>query len=522
LILGIDHDQPAVNTFAINHQSVKAVKMDLRGFNPSDLPNCDVLIGGPPCTQFSSSKSNKTRNVLDGLELVQSFLRAVYIKKPKYWVMENVAKIQEHLPKTFPLSWIGINSPGTLEVPNRGEFIAADYGVPQNRVRYLIGNFPSPKKSHISPNEIDLFSERKRAKWLTLRDVLNSFPDPSGSTKRQLLDPNYQCQISTGDLTDHFYDTTLNDRECRSLRKTKEEHPFMGYMPFFERLDRPARTVVATQLGRETLVLKSTTGTPRRLTVRECAVLQTFPITFQFMGGSYSSKYRLVGDAVPPKMAYAIANEIRRLENRRVRVSPNICLTVDVKAPTPKNPFPSGKRKHTYLPFRRFSEHIPGKEQRGCRSELDNLSFVKHKILLDDFKGVIWNARLYIGEGKNSCSYIITKTEAKNFLFASEIEQSLRDKLTEFTGVLSAWSACIENWSAKEVQEVWNKGDQKLDLNFLVDDVSQLINKHFPKSIYGNKKLKSPTQKWFPVRGIRLRILIGLFAASIIAEKFNS
>lgn len=72
----------------------------------------------------------------------------------------------------------------------------------------------------------------------------------------------------------------------------------MGKMAWPVRMDRPARTVVSTQLGRETLVLKSDDGHFRRATVRECASFQSFPITYQFFGKSYNSKYKQAGKAI--------------------------------------------------------------------------------------------------------------------------------------------------------------------------------------------------------------------------------
>ena len=89
----------------------------------------------------------------------------------------------------------------------------------------------------------------------------------------------------------------------------------MGVMPFPDPLNRPARTVVATQLGRETLVIRSANGVGfRRATVRECATLQTFPINFHFCGNSVSSRYRQAGDAVPPMLIFYIAREIMKIE----------------------------------------------------------------------------------------------------------------------------------------------------------------------------------------------------------------
>ena len=87
----------------------------------------------------------------------------------------------------------------------------------------------------------------------------------------------------------------------------------MGKMKFPDDLLVPSRTVVATQMGRETIVIQDKTNrkfTYRRPTVRECASLQSFPINYQFYGNSLNIRYRLVGDAVPPKLSYEIGKQI--------------------------------------------------------------------------------------------------------------------------------------------------------------------------------------------------------------------
>jgi DNA (cytosine-5)-methyltransferase 1 len=105
----------------------------------------------------------------------------------------------------------------------------------------------------------------------------------------------------------------------------------MGKMSFPENLDNPSRTITATKLdnSREALIYKSDIkrngdGQYRTPTVREAAVLMSFPITFQFVGASENSKWRLVGNAVCPLISSAIAKATLKTLNLPILDKPII------------------------------------------------------------------------------------------------------------------------------------------------------------------------------------------------------
>ena len=252
-VFAVDYEKDACATFALNHPESKVICADVLTIDPNDIPDADIIVGGPPCVNFSTSKGSRA-NILDGLKLVQWFLRVIAIKKPKYWIMENVPRIAKHLPEKIPYSWIGLDRKGFLHVPRRDYFNSADFGVAQSRMRYLVGNYPTPEPTHIDQKNIDLFSNSEK-NWRTLHDILAAL-----SAKEEITDPNYGFQISDVRLTDNEMDTSISDEEIARIRSAKEEHPYMGRMAFPDELGKPARTIVATQLGRETLVLKSKNG----------------------------------------------------------------------------------------------------------------------------------------------------------------------------------------------------------------------------------------------------------------------
>jgi DNA (cytosine-5)-methyltransferase 1 len=518
-----DYDSSAVATYSHNHKNA-ATLADLSEIDVGELPDADIILGGPPCTQFSSAKSNKTRNVLDGLLLVQAFLRYVYLKKPKYWIMENVPTIQKYLPTSIPLRFIGIDKAGNMEIPQKAELIAADYGVPQKRTRYLIGNFPLPKKTHArSKRNRDLLDNDDLPEWRTLGQTLDALPPPDGERRKSVRDPNYGFELSDTDLTDHFYDASLSEHEARTLMRAKLEHPYMGKLAWPDRLNEPARTVVATQLGRETLIIESqqSGSSYRRATVRECATLQSFPISYQFLGNSYSSRYRQAGDAVPPLMAFAIAKEIAKTLGADIS-TPNVATSVLEKSPplptvlTNKRKKPNFKRKVRLM--------LPSKEVRGCRAELFVDGFSANQVFEGDhaFPEPIWGAHLILGEGKGeTATFPATDamTRALRSLLASDPFAAKR-----LTGFEKEFKTLLEKIpSARKVFLAHVLDQYEHSPVWLSEAVAKLANKYFPKDRFHDRLIDASEILDHPkAQRLRVRIVLGMIVGFSLAERFNN
>lgn len=81
---------PAVLTHEKNQPETEAIRADILSFDPERLGPVDVLIGSPPCTEFSFANRGGNGDVEAGMRLVYRFLRFVYELRPRWWVMENV------------------------------------------------------------------------------------------------------------------------------------------------------------------------------------------------------------------------------------------------------------------------------------------------------------------------------------------------------------------------------------------------------------------------------------------------
>ncbi len=317
IVYAVDNWNPAVETYRLNNPNTKVERADAIVLAPERIPEADVVIGGPPCTEFSGSKLGGGGNIQKGMALVYRFFHFVQRLRPRWWVMENVPRLLHSLPPALPLKNIGICQEGLFDIPKVAVLNAADFGVPQKRARVFLGKYPDPVRSHSEKGVTELDGTTYES-WIPMRRALDAFPSPLGRPEqgRLVRDPLYDLDVDEGELRDHFgRECVLTEEDAMKNRRQKMEHPYYGKMRFPDDVDRPARTVMATQIkpSREMMVIQeSVDGSTlfRRPTVRECATLQGYPIDYAFVGGSLSTRYRLVGNSVPVGLSRAIAAAI--------------------------------------------------------------------------------------------------------------------------------------------------------------------------------------------------------------------
>lgn len=416
IVYALDNWGPACETHLRNHPSTETVKGDILDIEPASLPKIDVLIGSPPCTEFSYAKKGGKGDISLGMRLVNRFLDFVVELRPRYWIMENVPRLLQTLPGYIEIP--DAEGERKVQIPQRHILNSADHGTPQVRNRLISGRYPLPIPSHSeSPMMRLVLPPTKR--WRTMGETLGILPDPlsNGFEGKEIKDPNYpRLSLPRERLTDHFHDSTMSDEETRFNRKAKVDHSWYGRMSFPDPLDRPARTIMATQLGasRETIAIEARKDGKvvyRQPTVRECACLQGYPITYQFVGDSYGVKYKLVGNSVPVQLSYALANAILEVERIRPRSFPMIRTDTPLTEPLAK----SMSRRRTGLrrldSKRKFRDHVPGSKGRGYRVDIDNMGGLPHPHPLGGLHEVEWVARLYIGSGKSVMAIVPTRSQ---------------------------------------------------------------------------------------------------------------
>lgn len=417
VVLAVDNWQTAVDTHNENHPEGLAIKDDvIRISNLSDdefhklIPDTDVIIGSPPCTDFSNSNKSGNADKAMGIELVEAYLRIVARKKfkkgskLKYWILENVPKIQDHIRDSYLANDLGLKGTWSLIVRNgnSGVYNAKYYGVPSNRKRYFCGEFPKPEEVISDDSQLIL-----------LKDIVLALGAPREKLHQKIKDPLYDLQLNGEDVTDHHYIQLLSNFEKKKAKRLKQDKGYMGRMSIPEDPEKPARTIMATMsfTSRECFILGNDFSDLRAPTIREVATLMSFPIDYRFYGKSLGTKYRMVGNAVPPKMSYALAKAILQKEKRRQNLDGYEMIKHPHKLAFENlnfNEIPVKEEKQK-KENARFKQHIPYFKFETYRVELTNHHSDFEKL---DFK---WTAEIHYNQGKEKAKKYTPPLNAINF-----------------------------------------------------------------------------------------------------------
>ena len=278
--------------------------------------NIDIVTGGFPCQDFSisglrkgfnSHKSHRNDYVIDNKQETRGLLyiwmkKVIEIVQPKIFVAENVKGLKnlKNIYETIKKDFSNINK--GYKVFSK-ELFAPDFGIPQSRRRiFFIGvSQQFIDKYNINLSDKDLFPESEFSKEKDLFNQKNLYPEAKN------------CFINLNEPEDETSD--LSQQKFSKAKYSK------GQGQSVVNLNGLAPTIRSEHHGNiEFRYLSRKNGgndlKDRRLTVRECARIQTFPDEMQFVFNSQngslsaSSGYKLVGDAVPPLLSYKIAKKI--------------------------------------------------------------------------------------------------------------------------------------------------------------------------------------------------------------------
>lgn len=251
---------------------------DISNVDVEDIPDCDIVIGGFPCQGFSVANTKRyekdERNAL-----YKQLVRVIKARNPKFFLAENVKGLTNLAKgKVFQMILDDFSELGykvNYQILN-----AADFGVPQIRMRVIIigvrndidfdYKFPEPTHDKDGRNGLP--------RWVSVAEAMSPIPDPD--------EPN--------DVLNHVYS-----------KYKLQFNGYLGHRPLDP--EKPAPTVTARGDNKGGVVILPHPNGLRRMSCRELATVQSFPLDYEFFGNN-SSIYRQIGNAVPPLLGFAVAS----------------------------------------------------------------------------------------------------------------------------------------------------------------------------------------------------------------------
>lgn len=315
-VLAIDNDASAVKTHELNFDG-QAYCGDIESWlKTGEIPEADVVIGGPPCQGFSLL--NKKRDGDSRRALWEPYLEIAHRSNARVFVMENVAELfrsPELVAIRARATDYGFQTKAVI-------LNAADYGVPQNRKRTIVigwrriaePDFP-PRPTHADPSK-----KLNLPPWRTVMQAIGDLPKPVGTEigvgspidlhfgrrPTELSMARYKAVPKGGNRFDLQRNAPNLTPDCW-VRKTS------GGTDLFGRLwwDRPSVTI-RTEFFKPEKGRYLHPEQHRPITHREAARLMGFPDDFRFSGNK-TDIARQIGNAVPPPLAAALARMVVRM-----------------------------------------------------------------------------------------------------------------------------------------------------------------------------------------------------------------
>ena len=303
-----DNDKAVWETFEKNHK-IKIEKRSITEIKSEEIPEVNGMLGGPPCQSWSLAGAMKGINDSRG-KLFYEYIRILNDKKPAFFVAENVPGIisSAHLPEFNKIlnkfSSIGYNVSYKL-------LDAQKYGVPQERKRVVVVGyrkdlnkkfeFPMPTHSSIPTQTI---SGLKIKPLVTLKEAIGDLPAPKPAKEKNKT--NEKLEFANHEYMNGGFSTIYMSR---NRRKDWGDQSFTIQAGGRHAPLHPSSAKMK-KVEADLWQFEGKTPKHRRLSVRECARIQTFPDDFIFYYQNIADGYKMIGNAVPVKLAEALAKKI--------------------------------------------------------------------------------------------------------------------------------------------------------------------------------------------------------------------
>lgn len=298
-----DIDPAIKDTYLTNHPGTTLVIKDITDIDPKEIPECDGFIGGPPCQPWSIAGRQRGLGDKRG-RLFETYIKMIRLKRPKFFLIENVRGILNPKFKNVFQDFICELSDAGYKV-NWKLLNSINFKIPQIRERVFIVGIRSDIKGNFE------LPDTAQAEMVNLRQAIGDIKEtPICYKASSIVSPNKE-RLNHDVLEEEFGDYYFRSNRLKrwnqpsfTIHATACNEPLHPSSP---KVIRNGFEDYSFTPGREMEY--------RRLSVRECARIQTFPDLFVFMSDNILSCYRMVGNAVPPRMGYYIGKAIKEFFN---------------------------------------------------------------------------------------------------------------------------------------------------------------------------------------------------------------
>jgi DNA (cytosine-5)-methyltransferase 1 len=308
-----EYDKNFWDTYRHNFPKTTLVTDSITKIKTDDIPDCDGIIGGPPCQSWSAIGSHRGITDDRGQLFLKDYIRIIKAKKPKFFVAENVPGMmyEKHSKARNQilnkLKNLGYNVSYQLLNTN-------DYGVPQTRKRMIMVGYASSYETFFYPPEPmkDKPTLRNR-----INDIFEKYPKPprvkpGGKVNLDLALPNHEYMHTSYSYIYMSRNRVRSwDEPSFTIQASGRHAPCHPQAPKF--------THKTPRIKDELKFKDGFYNKYRRLTVRECARIQTFPDKFLFKYNNIDHGYKMIGNAVPvdfsKSLAIQIKNDMKQLDN---------------------------------------------------------------------------------------------------------------------------------------------------------------------------------------------------------------
>ena len=305
------------STYVRNHPNTEFVLGDICKIDPNTIPDSDGFIGGPPCQSWSVGGKQKGLDDERG-QLFLKYIELINAKKPKFFVIENVkGMLDDKFKNVFEYFVNRLESAG-YDV-KWALMDAVNYHIPQNRERiFFVGfrkdlnitfTFPVPSSDEVITLDQaigDITEEPNRFSSGKMKDLDNSVGENCQCPNHDVLTSKFGSFYFRGNRRRGWQQPSFTINATAEFAPLHPSSPKMMYY------------------GHENWNFqKDKLEEYRRLSVRECARIQTFPDNFIFNYDNIKDAYKMIGNAVPPRLGKEIAMSILNAFNQ-LKVSTTI------------------------------------------------------------------------------------------------------------------------------------------------------------------------------------------------------